>query len=283
MSVPLHKQLNGKIDLKHLRHAVAAADYGSFRQAAEALNIKQSTLSRSILQLEHATSMRLFERSPGGVALSRAGSDFIRMAKGVLEQINEFDLPKDSEVLRIGFCTSLSAGGLRTNLVEFHGRFPEFRLELLERRRSRLSTRLQNGTLDIIIATGKLPLECRQIALWSERVLIALPDSHRLSNRDIIYWTDLRSETLLMSQYDPYWEFEDLVTSKLVSPEDRPTLERHDVSRSILKSLISMKLGLGLMLESDIGVRVPSIVFRELRDGTGAARVEFSAFWQRLK
>ena len=85
MSVPLHKQLNGKIDLKHLRHAVAAADYGSFRQTAEALNIKQSTLSRSILQLEHATSMRLFERSPGGVALSRAGSDFIRMAKGVLD------------------------------------------------------------------------------------------------------------------------------------------------------------------------------------------------------
>ena len=117
MSVPLSKQLNGKIDLKQLRHAVAAADYGSFRQAAEALNIKQSTLSRSILQLEHATSIRLFERSPGGVAVSRLGGDFIRMAKGVLEQINEFDLskaiPSRSEVLRIGFCTSLSAGALR--------------------------------------------------------------------------------------------------------------------------------------------------------------------------
>src|SRR6185437_4588574 len=98
-------------------------------------------------------------------------------------------------------------------------------------------------------------------------------------NRDTIYWTDLRSETVLMSQYDPYWEFEDLVTSKLVSPDDRPKLERHDVSRSILKSLISMKLGLGLMLESDAGVRVPSIVFKELRDGTGPARVQFSAFW----
>ena len=94
MSVPLYKQLNGKIDLKQLRHAVAAADYGSFRQAAEALNIKQSTLSRSILQLEHATSIRLFERSPGGVAVSHSGSDFIRMAKAVLEQINEFDLFK---------------------------------------------------------------------------------------------------------------------------------------------------------------------------------------------
>jgi len=206
------------------------------------------------------------------------------MARTVLEQINEFDLsiasPSRNEVLRIGFCTSLSAGGLRANLLDFRGRFPEFQLAMLERRRSRLSTKLQNGTLDVIVSTGKLPLECKSIALWSERVLIALPDDHRLSGRDVIYWTDLRSETLLMSQYDPYWEFEDLVTSKLLSPDDRPKLERHDVSRSILKSLISMKLGLGLMLESDAGVRVPSIVFKELRDGAGASRVEFSAFWQ---
>jgi hypothetical protein len=34
-----------------------------------------------------------------------------------------------------------------------------------------------------------------------------------------------------------------------------------------------MRLGLGLMLESDIGVRVPSILFKELRDGSGPARV----------
>lgn len=285
MSIPIHRQqLNGKIDLKHLRHAVAAADYGSFRQAAEALNIKQSTLSRSILQLEHAISMRLFQRSPGGVAVSPSGTDFIRMARVVLEQINDFGLSTGiasrNEGLRIGFCTSLSAGGLRANLLDFRRRFPEFQLTTLERRRSRLSTKLQNGTLDIIVSTGKLPLECKSIALWSERVLIALPDDHHLSGRDVVYWTDLRSETLLMSQYDPYWEFEDLVTSKLVSPEDRPKIDRHDVSRSILKSLISMKLGLGLMLESDVGVRVPSIVFKELRDGTGTARVEFSAFWQ---
>src|SRR5262249_27227801 len=110
--------------------------------------------------------------------------------------------------------------------------------------------------------------------------LVALPEDHRLANQEVVYWTDLRSETLLMTQYDPYWEFEDLITSKLVSLEERPKIERHDVSRSILKSLISMKMGLGLMLESDAGVRVPSIVFKELRDGTGPTRFEFSAFWQ---
>lgn len=122
-------------------------------------------------------------------------------------------------------------------------------------------------------------MQCKSGALWSERVLIALPEDHSLADRDVVYWTDLRSETLLLRQYDPYWEFQDLITSKLVSPDDPPSIEHHDVSRSILKSLISMKFGIGLVLESDVGVRVPSIVFKELRDGTGPARVQFSAFW----
>src|SRR5260370_30339596 len=228
--------------------------------------------------------MSLFKRSPGGVAVSAFGEEFVRMARAVLEQIDEFGplalAPSRNETLRVGFCTSLSAGGLRSSLLDFRRRFPEFKFEMWERRRSRLTTKLVNGALDIIISPGKLLVQCKSIALWSERVLIALPEDHPLANREMIYWTDLRSETLLMSQYDPYWEFEDLVTSKLILPNDRPKIERHDVSRSILRSLISMKLGLGLMLESDAGVRVPSILFKELRDGIGPPRVDFSAFWQ---
>jgi DNA-binding transcriptional LysR family regulator len=264
---------------------VTAADYGSFRQAAAVLNIEQSTISRSIFQIEQAVSLRLFERAPSGIVVTRAGSDFIRMARGILEEVDDFDqskaVPARNEVLRTGFCTSLSAGSLRASLLDFSRQFPNIQLVMLERRRSRLSTKLNNGTLDIAISTGKLPLECQSIALWSERVLIALPDDHPLASREIVYWTDLRSETLLISQFDPYWEFEDLITSKLGSPDGRPSLERHDVSRSILKSLISMKFGIALLLESDVGVRLPSVVFKELRDGTGPARVQFSAFWRK--
>jgi hypothetical protein len=35
------------------------------------------------------------------------------------------------------------------------------------------------------------------------------------------------------------------------------------------------ELGLGLMLESDVGVRVLTIVFKELRDGAGALASNF--------
>lgn len=76
-----------RIELAQLRYAVAAADYGSFRRAAEILNVRQSTLSRSIRQFEQATSVSIFNRSSGGVALSPSGRSVIQKARVVLEQL----------------------------------------------------------------------------------------------------------------------------------------------------------------------------------------------------
>jgi DNA-binding transcriptional LysR family regulator len=39
-------------ELRDMRWAITAAQYRSLRQAAEALNIRQSTLSRSLRRLE---------------------------------------------------------------------------------------------------------------------------------------------------------------------------------------------------------------------------------------
>ena len=81
---------------------------------------------------------------------------------------------------------------------------------------------MRTRSLAVVIAPGKLiDEESRSLMLWSERVLIALPEDHRLADQEAIYWTDLRRETLLMTRHDPYWEFEDLLTSKLPSADDR--------------------------------------------------------------
>ena len=55
--------LTAQFELKHLRYAVAATRYRSFRKAADALGIKQSTLSRGIAQLEARLGVILFERT----------------------------------------------------------------------------------------------------------------------------------------------------------------------------------------------------------------------------
>jgi DNA-binding transcriptional LysR family regulator len=275
------------VDLKQLRFAIAAADYGSIRQAAELLSIRHSILSRSIRQLEHRIGVSVFERSGGGVKPTPAGRSVLRMARLILEQVDVLVATAKSNGrgeagrLSIGFCTSISAGNLRATLTEFKNRHPRIELATVERSRTRLATALRNGTADVLIVTGDVPLPDNNVRpLWSERILVSLPEDHALTARAIVYWTDLRNETVLLSQYDPGRELEDLLISKLVSPTDRPTIERHDVSRGIIKSLISMKLGIGLVLESDIGANFAGLVYRELRDGTGPTRVDYSAHWR---
>src|SRR3954447_4729631 len=275
------------IDLQQLRLAVVACDCGSFRQAAEVLSIKHSVLSRSIGQLEYLIGTSLFERSRGGIKPTLAGRSVLRIARLILEQVDTLvDTGRSSGRgklghLAMGFCTSISAGNLRATLVDFTRRFPQIELATVERSRFRLMTALRSGTVDVVVCPGRLlSTDAKVLSLWSERILISLPHDHRLAANEIIHWTDLRNETVLLSQYDPGRELEDLLISKLILPEDRPKIERHDVSRSIIKSLISMGMGLSLIMESDIGAGFAGLVYRELQDGAGPSRLDFYAHWR---
>jgi DNA-binding transcriptional LysR family regulator len=278
---------NLNIPLNQLRHALAAADYGSFRQAAEVLSVKQSTLSRSIQLLEHRFGATIFERSAGGVRATPTGRHFLRMTRSILEQLDALAVITkaagrgEAGRLALGFNTSLSAGNLRASLLDFRRRFPRIEIAVVERRRARLVTALRIGVLDVLIVIGKIESENSSAkSLWNERLFVVLPADHPLASREAVYWTDLREETVILSQYDPGSEIEDLLVSKLVSPAERPRIERHDVSRGAIMSLVTMDAGLSIVLESDVGVNFSGLVYRELRDGTGPTVLGYSAYWQ---
>ncbi|MCK1572798.1 DNA-binding transcriptional LysR family regulator [Bradyrhizobium sp. LM6.10] len=275
------------IDLQQLRFAVAASDCGSLRRAADLLSVRHSLLSRSISQLEHLIGATIFERSSGGVRPTLAGKRVLRIARIVLEQVDALVATGRSNGrgeagrISVGFCTSISAGNLRATLLDFRRRFPHIDLATVERPRIRMMNSLRSGTLDIIVVPGDAPSsENQTLKLWSERILVTLPERHPLAAREVIHWTDLRGETVLLSQHDPSRELEDLMISKLVSSVDRPRVDRHDVSRGIIKSLISMGLGISFVMESDTGASFAGLVYRELRDGTGSSRIDFSAHWR---
>src|SRR5262249_33804047 len=110
----------------------------------------------------------------------------------------------------------ISAGNLRASLVDFKKRFPQAELATMERSRIRLMSALRSGTLDVVISPGRLSsADGKSLSLWSERVMISLPSDHALAPREVVHWTDLRNETVLLSQYDPGRELEDLLISKL--------------------------------------------------------------------
>ena len=275
------------VELQHLRYCLASADHGSFRRAAEALLIKQSTLSRKVRELEDTIGVQLFDRSSGGVQATPIGQTFLKTARSILAQFDELlEITHNKQTnannrLAVGFYTSLSTGNLRATLIDFRKRSHQVELSLIERSREDLVIGLRNGTVDIAIFPGETPVAAEALPLWSERILVALPPGHVLAERDTIFWTDLRTETILLSSFDPGRELETLLMTKLVSPSDRPRIDRQEVSRGIIKSLVSAGFGISLVTESDDGASFGGLIYREVRDAAGPSRLGYTAHWRR--
>jgi DNA-binding transcriptional LysR family regulator len=69
------------VEFRELRWAIVASQHRSLRQAAEALNIRQSTLSRRLGNMECRLGMKLFERTNGGTYVTAAGREFLASAR----------------------------------------------------------------------------------------------------------------------------------------------------------------------------------------------------------
>ena len=75
-------------DLNDLQAFRAVVELGSFRKAAESVNISQPALSRRIEKLEEALGVRLFERTTRSVTLTTVGRVFASSAEQLLDDLD---------------------------------------------------------------------------------------------------------------------------------------------------------------------------------------------------
>jgi DNA-binding transcriptional LysR family regulator len=77
------------IELRHLRAFVAVADDLHFGRMAERLELSQSAVSRTIVDLEGIAGTRLLDRSQHTVGLTGAGRALLPVARGLLGELDE--------------------------------------------------------------------------------------------------------------------------------------------------------------------------------------------------
>ncbi len=77
------------IDLNRLRAFVAVADTASFTQAARALGVRKSSVSKAVAAFESDLGARLFDRTSRTVAPTDAGRELYRVARAALSALTE--------------------------------------------------------------------------------------------------------------------------------------------------------------------------------------------------
>lgn len=144
------------MNLGHLRHLLAVAEYRSFRKAADALFLTQPALSRSIQALEQELGMQLLERNGRQVQLTSVGALVVNSARRVLFEASELqrkvDLMKSADLgdIRIGFGAGPGAV-LETAFLKFMVlHHPGVRLQVSRGLLDLLLSALRNTSLDIL-------------------------------------------------------------------------------------------------------------------------------------
>lgn len=274
-------------ELKQLRYAIAAADHGSFYRAARALDIEQSTLSRAVLKLERSIGMPIFERSRAGVTMTLAGTAFIRGVKPMVATADKLVAMMRAAGqgraggLRLGHNGSVSAGNLRAAVMSWHEANPDVEIDCIEANRSVLLAGLDTGEIDIAILIGAVGHDgFRCEALWSERVLVALPASHPLAERDVIHWTDLRGERFLLPAADPGPEMRDILLGRLAISGGKPEIRMSQASRETVLSILGGSAGVSIVCEGSTGARYPDVVYRPIHGEQGPALTGYSGYWR---
>lgn len=124
------------MDWDKLRIFHSVADAGSFTNAANALNLSQSAISRQVSALEHDLSVPLFSRHARGLILTEQGETLYHTVHDVLLKLDAVKnkLTESTErpegKLKVTTTVGLGTGWLTNRIHEFLELYPDVQLEL---------------------------------------------------------------------------------------------------------------------------------------------------------
>lgn len=185
-------------DLNDLQAFRAVVELGSFRKAAEAVNISQPALSRRIEKLEGALGVRLFERTTRSVTLTTVGRVFAPSAEQLLDDLDVALLGiRDVSSSRLGHVTiacvpSVAYYFLPNVVASYHRRFPRIRVKLLDSSANEVLSSVISGEADFGVSfLGSQESEIEFKVLLQERFVAACRRDHPLARKKRVTWNEL--------------------------------------------------------------------------------------------
>ena len=116
----------------------AVVNYGTFAQAAGALNVTPSAVSHSISQLETELGFPLFIRSRSGAELTTDGQAVLPVIQEILNLEDQLRQVADNinglaaGRVRIGAFSSVSTNWLPPIIRAFNKKYPQVKIELVQ-------------------------------------------------------------------------------------------------------------------------------------------------------
>ncbi|MGJ4951484.1 LysR family transcriptional regulator [Bradyrhizobium sp. HKCCYLS20291] len=245
-------------DLRQLNAFVTIVSVGSLGRAAEALNVTQPALSRTVQRLEQQIGSPLFERHSKGMQLTAIGSALLphatlllREAENATEEINAMrGLAKGT--IRVGAVGAIASLILPLAIEGVLKAWPQLTVSVMEGVWDRLAEGLVKHEIDLALsATAETPDEIEAIpdCRWQDRSNIVAATGHPLRRKRKLTLEDTMNERWAITPRGtaPYQQLQQVFRD---SGLGLPNIVVETRSIIVLKSLVTRSGFLGWMPES---------------------------------
>ncbi len=205
------------MDHKQLERFVDVVESGSLSRTAQRLNTTQPALSKSLRMLEEQLGVRLLDRGPRGVRLTRFGDAFYRRARSITAEVrrarDELEELKGSGMGAVSLGVTPGPGILDRIIPQAIARVAHRRAAMRVRVRSgtisELLIELHRGNLDLLFTvldertTGA---DLKTLPLFEDQFVLVVARRHALLERETITLRDLVTHRwALLEDAMPIW------------------------------------------------------------------------------
>ena len=195
-------QISRRIKLHDLRVLTAVVEAGSMSKAATVLNTTQSTISRSIAELEQTIGVRLLDRQAQGVepthyghALLKRGIAAFDEIKQGIEDIRYLNDPGSGE-LRIGSSPAMAEGIVLAVIEKLSRQYPRVVFHVVPGGTLALYEQLRQRQVELSFVSGFVPDEedLNQNILFEEPLVVVVGIDNPWARRRKIKLAELVNE-----------------------------------------------------------------------------------------
>ena len=225
---------------------------GTTTQAAEAMGLTQSAVSRLISQLEDDLGFALFDRHRGRLAVTPEGQEFFNAAERILDEVDQIRETADNirahgtGTLRIAAMPAIGTCMLPKPLQMLQAEHRNMNVVVHLKNRSELQHAVADRQYDIGLAT--LPIGEQGLVvepLCRLRSVLIMPKGHRLADRPLVRAADLEGERFVSLSADTVMRYrtEELFTRSRIDRQ----LAVEAQSTILLGNLVELGLGVAIV------------------------------------
>lgn len=243
--------------LRDLSWLVALADQRHMTDTAALLGVSQPTLSRALARVEAELGTRLFERAPDGVVPNPNGEFVVAAVRDLLARYEQLTaelaarLDPDSGVIRLAFLDSMATSLVPRLLRAFHEHAPGVRVLLSQEPGHAIQADLRTGAAELAVTFPRPAGDFGWLPLHRERLVLAVPPTHRLRERKRVALSELGEEELVTTPVG--FGFRTLLDGLLAEAGVAPRISFESADLATIEGLVAAGLGVAVIPEQIAG------------------------------